>query len=256
MSQYSVAERRHDILERVLREGRVAVSELAQALGVSEVTIRTDLEALARQNLVVRTHGGAIPISRLSPDLSLALRRQKQVLAKDHIGHTAAAMVHDGDAIFLDTSSTALAIARHLGHLRHVTVITNSIAIVQELMESPEVSVVMPGGRLRRETASLIGTDGLTQLARYNVQKGFFGAHGLSLVEGLTDVSSDEADIKRVMVERCTQVIAVVDATKWGRVGLASFANIDDLDAVVTDLAAPADLVAQVQARGIQVVQV
>lgn len=256
MSHYSLAERRHDILERVLREGRVTVAELAQALGVSEVTIRADLQALARQNLIVRTHGGAIPINRLSPDLSLALRRQKQVLAKDHIGQTAAAMVHDGDAIFLDTSSTALAIARHLDHLRHVTVITNSIAIVQELMEVPEISVVMPGGRLRRETASLIGTDGLPQLARYNVQKGFFGAHGLSLVEGLTDVSSDEADIKRVMVERCTRVIAVVDATKWGRVGLASFANIDDLDVVVTDHGAPADLVAQVQARGIQVIQV
>lgn len=256
MPHFSVTERRHEILERVLHDGRVAVVELSEALGVSEVTIRADLQALADQNLVVRIHGGAIPVSRLSPDLSFTLRRQQQVMAKDHIGRAAAAMIHDGDAIFLDTSSTALAIARHVSHLRHVTVVTNSIAIVQELMDAPEISVVVPGGRLRRETASLIGTDGLAQLARYNVQKGFFGAHGLSLVEGLTDVSSDEADVKRVMVERCSQTIAVVDATKWGRVGLASFAYIDDLDTIVTDHNAPADLVAEVQARSIQVLHV
>lgn len=256
MPHFSLAERRHEILERVLHDGRVAVTDLSQAMGVSEVTIRADLQALADQNLVVRTHGGAIPVSRLSPDLSFALRRQQQVQAKDHIGQTAAGMIRDGDAIFLDTSSTALAIARHLSHLRHVTVVTNSIAIVHELMEAPEISVVVPGGRLRRETASLIGTDGLAQLTRYNVQKGFFGAHGLSLAEGLTDVSSDEADVKRVMVKRCSQVVAVVDATKWGRVGLASFGYIEDLAIIVTDHNAPVDLVAQVQARGIQVIQV
>jgi DeoR/GlpR family transcriptional regulator of sugar metabolism len=256
MQDYSVAERRHAILEQISQQGRVAVADLSQAFGVSEVTIRADLQALAEQNLLVRTHGGAIPTSRLSPDLSLALRRQQQVLAKDHIGEAGAALVRDGDSIFLDTSSTALAIARHLTDRRHVTVITNSLAIIQELLDRPGIDVVVPGGRLRRETASLIGVDGAETLTRYNIQKGFFGAHGLSVAEGLTDVSADEAEVKRLLVNRCRQVIAVIDATKWGRAGLASFARVADVDVVITDHNARPDLVEQVKSAGVEVMLV
>lgn len=254
--EQSVQERRHDILDSVLRTGRASVTDLSQAFGVSEVTIRTDLQMLADQGLLVRTHGGAIPASRLSPELSLALRRQQQPLAKDHIGEAGAALIQHGDAVYLDTSSTALAIARHLTQHRHVTVITNSIAIVQELADAPNLTVVVPGGRLRRETASLIGVDGLDFVRRFNIQKGFFGAHGITLDEGLTDVSVDEADVKQVLVGLCRQVVAVLDATKWGRVGLASFAALDQVDTVITDQSAPVDLVAQARAAGVDVLLV
>jgi DeoR/GlpR family transcriptional regulator of sugar metabolism len=254
--EQSVQERRHDILDNVLRTGRASVADLSQAFGVSEVTIRGDLQMLAEQGLLVRTHGGAIPANRLSPELSLALRRQQQTLAKDHIGEAGAALIEDGDAVWLDTSSTALAIARHLTHHRHVTVITNSIAIVQELADHPNLDVVVPGGRLRRETASLIGVDGLDFVRRFNIQKGFFGAHGLTVDEGLTDVSVDEAEVKQVLVGLCRQVVAVLDATKWGRVGLASFAPLDQIDTIITDQSAPPGLVAQVQAAGVDVLLV
>lgn len=256
LKDVTVPERRHEILNRINREGRVTVTELSQFFGLSEVTIRQDLQAMAEQNLVVRTHGGAIPAGRLSSELSLALRRQQQVLAKDRIGAAGAALIQDGDAVFLDTSSTALAIALRLSHHREVTVITNSLAIVQELMLYPDLTVVMPGGRLRRETASLIGGDGLGMLANYNIQKGFFGAHGLSLNEGLTDVSADEAEVKAALVERCHEVIAIVDATKWGRVGFASFAPPLSIDRIITDADAPADLVARVREAGISVLSV
>jgi DeoR/GlpR family transcriptional regulator of sugar metabolism len=114
----------------------------------------------------------------------------------------------------------------------------------------------MPGGTLRRETASLIGVDGLEILQKFNIQKGFFGAHGISLPEGLTDVSADEAAVKRPLVAMCRQVVAVLDATKWGRVGLASFAGLEDVDCIITDRDAPADLVEQVRALGIEVILV
>lgn len=254
--EQSVQERRHEILDNVLRSGRVSVGDLSQAFGVSEVTIRGDLQMLAEQGLLVRTHGGAIPANRLSPELSLALRRQQQTLAKDHIGEAGAALIQDGDAVWLDTSSTALAIARHLSHHRHVTVITNSIAIVQELIDYPHLAVVVPGGRLRAETASLIGVDGLDFVRRFNIQKGFFGAHGLTMDEGLTDVSVDEADVKRMLVGLCRQVVAVLDATKWGRAGLASFAALNQIDTIITDQSAPPDQVAQARAAGVDVLLV
>jgi DeoR family transcriptional regulator of aga operon/DeoR family fructose operon transcriptional repressor len=249
-------ERRQVILNQLNQTGRVTVLELSQQFGVSEVTIRADLQSLAEQNLVVRTHGGAVPPARGLGDLSLSIRLQQQVTEKSRIGEAGAAMVSNGDAIILDTSSTALAIAQRLKHHRDLTIITNSLAIAQGLLDVPGVSVVMPGGTLRRETASLIGVDGLEILQKFNIQKGFFGAHGINLPEGLTDVSADEAEVKRPLVAMCRRVIAVLDATKWGRVGLASFADLEDIDCIITDHHAPADLVDQVRALGIEVILV
>lgn len=249
-------ERRQEILRRVNQEERVSVAELSQQFGVSEVTIRSDLQALAERNLVVRTHGGALPSARSLYDLSLALRRQRQVQEKSRIGEAGAALVADGDAIFLDSSSTALAIAQHIRHHRHLTVVTNSLAVAQDMLDAPGVTVVMVGGTLRRDTASMVGTDGLEMLRKFNIQKGFFGAHGISLAEGLTDVSADEAEVKRPLVAMCHQVVAVLDATKWGRVGLASFAHLEQVDCIISDVHAPADVVAQMRELGIEVILV
>ena len=249
-------ERRQEILRRVNQEERVSVAELSQQFGVSEVTIRSDLQALAERHLVVRTHGGALPSARGLYDLSLALRRQRQVQEKSRIGEAGAALVADGDAIFLDSSSTALAIAQHIRHHRHLTVVTNSLAVAQDMLDAPGVTVVMVGGTLRRDTASMVGTDGLEMLRKFNIQTGFFGAHGISLAEGLTDVSADEAEVKRPLVAMCRQVVAVLDATKWGRVGLASFAHLEQVDCIISDVHAPADLVAHMRELGIKVILV
>lgn len=241
-------------MRRVDTTGRVIVAELSQELGVSEVTIRADLQALAEQKLLIRTHGGAISSGNNYDLLALAMRRQRQVQEKSRIGRAAAAMVMDGDAVFLDSSSTTLTMAPHLKNRRLLTIITNSLAVAQEMQDAPDIRVVMPGGVLRRDTASLVGTDGLEMLRKFNIQKGFFGAHGLNLPEGLTDVSADEAEVKRALVIACRQSITVLDATKWGRVGLASFAQPTEIDTVITDAHAPANLVEQVQAVGIEVV--
>ncbi len=230
--------------------------ELSRQLGVSEVTVRADLQALADRKLLIRTHGGAIPAGSGMHELALAMRRQRQVQEKSRIGEAGAAQVFDGDAIFLDSSSTALAIVQHLKNHRHLTIVTNSLAVAQEVLDASGVTMVMPGGTLQRETASLIGTDGFEMLRKFNIQKGFFGAHGISLPEGLTDVSADEAEVKRALVAMCRQTIAVLDATKWGRVGLASFAQPEEISSIITDVHAPVDLIEQVRSAGIEVIVV
>jgi DeoR family transcriptional regulator of aga operon/DeoR family fructose operon transcriptional repressor len=249
-------ERREQILAQLNQDGRVSVTDLSKQFGVSEVTIRADLQALAEHRLVLRTHGGAVLASRAFYDISLAKRRQQQVPEKSRIGEAGAAMIANGDAIFLDSSSTALAIAQRLKSHHDLTIVTNSVIIAHEMLDVPGVTVVMPGGTLRRDTASLVGTDGLGVLHGFNIQKGFFGAHGISLPEGLTDVSADEAEAKRPMVAMCRRVVAVLDATKWGRVGLASFARPEDIDCIVTDVHAPAELVGTVRSLGIEVILV
>ena len=131
---------------------------------------------------------------------------------------------------------------------RDLTVVTNSLVVAQEMLGLSNVTVVMPGGTLHHDTVSLVDADGLAALEKYHIQKGFFGAYGLSLTAGLTDVSAQEVEVKRPLVAMCYQVIAVLDATKWGRTGVASFAGLADVDTIITDVDAPSDLVSQVEA--------
>jgi DeoR/GlpR family transcriptional regulator of sugar metabolism len=249
------AERHQQILTLLSQNGRASVSELSQVFSVSEVTIRADLQALDTQHLIVRTHGGAV-VAPQAPELSLVLRRQKQAPEKERIGAAAVDLVADGDAIFLDASSTALALAYSLRDHRELTILTHSLYVAQSLLDAPGITVVMTGGTLQRDTISLLGIDGLAILEKYNIKTGFFGAHGLSFPEGLTDVSAGEADIKRAVVKMCRQVVALIDATKWGRVGPSSFARPHDLHAIITDPGAPPALVEQAIAIGVHVIQV
>jgi len=249
------AERQQHILAHLNRNGRVSVSELSQIFGVSEVTIRADLQTLTAAGLILRTHGGAVLVPR-APELSLTLRRQQQVDAKEHIGAAAAELVANGDAVFLDASSTALALAHSLRQRRDLTILTHSLVVAQSMLDATGVTVVMTGGTLQRETVSLMGTDGLAILRKYNLKTGFFGAHGLSFPEGLTDVSAGEAEVKRQVVALCRQVVALIDATKWGRVGPASFAHPGELHVIITDKQAPAGLVEQARSLGTRVMQV
>ena len=173
-------ERLGQITTLLEEQGRVSVSDLSERFGVSAVTIRNDLASLEHQGRLLRTHGGAVP--RPSPGLeppAFALRKELHVAEKERIGREAAALVRDGDAIALDASTTAWQVARHLKDRRELTVVTNGLFIALEFVESPGVTVVMPGGSLRAASASLVGDEGLCILDRYHVQKGFFGADGL-----------------------------------------------------------------------------
>jgi DeoR/GlpR family transcriptional regulator of sugar metabolism len=246
-------ERRQAILDLVNRQGRVAVADLSHRFDVSEVTIRADLQALADRGLIERTHGGAIPSGFGLPELSLVQRRQQQVAQKARIAETAAAQVADGEAIFLDSSSTVLAILPAIRQRRDLTIITNSLVVAQEMLGLTHITVVMPGGSLHHDTVSLIDPNGLALLSRYHIAKGFFGAHGITVQDGLTDVSEAEARVKRPLVQMCRRAIGLMDATKWGRTGIASFAAIEDVDAVISDSAAPAGMVADVREAGVEV---
>jgi DeoR family transcriptional regulator, aga operon transcriptional repressor len=248
-------ERQQKIVDLLLQHGRASVAELSQMFGVSEVTIRADLQTLSAQNLITRTHGGAVLMQRI-PELSLTLRRQQQVSEKESIGTAAAELVSNGDAVFLDASSTALALADHLRRHRDLTILTHSLVVAQSMLDAPGVTVVLAGGVLQRDTISLMDTEGLTLLRKFNIKTGFFGAHGWSTVDGLTDVSAGEAEVKREVVAMCRQVVALMDATKWGRVGSTSFANPSQVQRIITDKLAPEDQVAEARTLGIHVTQV
>lgn len=243
----------------LLEKGRVSVAELSERFGVSQATIRTDLDTLASRNLLIRAHGGAIACDSAEPErseleLSFVTRRGLHPEQKARIGVAAAAMIQDGEAIVLDASTTALSVADHIKAYRELTVLTNSIFVAMALLDPPGITVVMPGGFVRRDSASIVGDEDHAFIERFNFQHGFFGAKGFTLEEGLTDVNNAEVAIKRSFIERTKQVVAIVDSSKWGKVGLASFASTDQVDCVITDKDAPADMVAALREAGVDVV--
>jgi DeoR/GlpR family transcriptional regulator of sugar metabolism len=254
MNERAFPEERMDQIQDLLQaRGRVSVSELADRFGVSAVTIRSDLATLEHQGRLIRTHGGAMSKPDTGMEPAFALRQRICVAEKERIGRAAAALVQDGEAIALDASTTSWHVARQLKERRELTVVTNCLQIALEFIDAPHITVVMPGGTLRAASASLVGLLGVDLLQRYYVQKAFFGARGFTLEEGLTDVNQHEVELKNSIVQRAKEVIAVVDATKWGQVAFASFAPLDQIDRVITDAAAPSEMVAALRERKIQV---
>lgn len=253
--EHRLAERRQNILAALEEAGQLSVEDLSLRFDVSEVTIRQDLQALSNQGLLLRTRGRAFA-STVMPEFSFDVRQQQQAAQKRRIGQAAAAFVGHGDTIFLDASTTAQAIIPHLKTLSELTIITNSLKATMSLLDAPQIQVLLPGGHLRRESISLVGLPQTTLLDNINVQFGFFGARGVTVEEGLTDVNLDEVTMKQAMAERCRQVIGVVDCRKWGHVSAATFARLDQVNVLITDTEAPAALVQDIRAGGVDVILV
>ena len=249
-------ERQQHIARIVEENGRALVADLTARFGVSSVTIRKDLRVLETEGRVERAHGGALAPGRSRPERAFEVRERLQREEKEQIGATAAALVVDGESIALDASTTALAMARHLktrGGWVHLTVITNGLRIASELAGHPGITVAMPGGFVRWEALSVVGPLGKGLLENVNIQKAFMGAAGYTIDTGLSDATDDEAQIKRLIVDEASEVVALIDHTKWGRSAFATFCSTDRLTAVVTDAGAPADIADELRRRRIAV---
>jgi DeoR/GlpR family transcriptional regulator of sugar metabolism len=251
------AEERQQHIARIVEEhGRARVAELSRLFGVSGVTIRKDLDVLEQRGRLVRTHGGAVVASLAGAERAFDIRERLQRHEKHAIGKAAAAMVVDGESLALDASTTALAMARQLkarGGWLHLTVITNGLRIAAELAGHPGITVAMPAGVVRWEALSLVGPLSEGLFDKVNVQRAFMGAAGFSLEAGLTDATEEEAQIKRLFVRTATEVVGMVDHTKWERAAFATFCPTASLAAVVADAAAPEAMAESLRSRRIGV---
>jgi len=250
--------RRQRILGLVSERGDARVSELKDLFGVSEVTVRADLAALASRGLVVRTHGGAAMPDRglKSLELTFATRDVSNVELKRRIGQAAAELIESGHSVVLDASTTALQVARVMStqrSLHDVTVITNGVHTALELLDTPGVSTILTGGQLRATAVSLTGGLAADLLSKVHGSLGFFGARGLTRSQGLTDVNLQEVEMKAAMAAVCERVVALVDHTKLGQVSLATFVPIADLALVITDRGADPVIVAELEQAGVEV---
>lgn len=252
----SFPEERRTLIRALIEEnGRVSVDELTLRFQVSKVTIRSDLDWLEQDGVIRRTHGGAIFIASDVgyADPPFLDREQAQSQEKFRIGKAAAALIQPGDIVFLDAGTTSLNIAKHLRQRINITVVTMGLRVAMELEGAEGVTVVIPGGIMRRGSMSLVGDYTLNTLSSIHINKAFMGGKGLTLSEGLTDVNAFEVATKQFVARRADQVIGVFDHSKWGRVSFATFAEIAQISTMISDIKAPAALVEQLRASGIYV---
>jgi DeoR/GlpR family transcriptional regulator of sugar metabolism len=248
-------ERLKSIAERVMAGQAVYVNDLADEFGVSSSSIRIDLNELQEQGILKRTHGGAILADGLDGRLIAAKlpfeTRQQQLQAeKEAIGRAAATLIDDGDAILIDGGSTTFYVARHLGEKRGLTVITNAISLLPDLMAIPDAQVYVTGGLLDRGLVTLLGEIALDTICRFRAVKAILGMDGISADTGLTVIDPAVAATKRKMMAASRQLIVVSDHTKLDRVSLYTLAPLAAMHTLVTDAGAALETVEAIRACG------
>jgi DeoR family transcriptional regulator of aga operon len=250
------AERLSALLELLVTEGKIDVEESADRFGVSAATIRRDLDYLADQQLLSRTHGGAVP-NTTSYDLPLRYKSINHGEAKARIAQRAVAMLWPGCTVSLNGGTTTVEVARALpgvDALHHgVTVVTNAINIATELTVRPFIKIMVCGGVARPQSYELVGAIASETLSQFVPDICFLGATGLDPVAGVTTYDEAEAAINRVMVQQAKRTVVVIDSSKLGTVGFSRICRVQEVSAVLTDSDADPAMVDRLRDAGVEV---
>ncbi|GIV83779.1 MAG: GntR family transcriptional regulator [Candidatus Roseilinea sp.] len=253
-SNLSSPERQNQILQLLARNQRISVAEVCETFDVSEATARRDLEALAEQGKLQRVHGGAIALREAPPEAPILQREREQAAEKIRIGLAASALVQDGETVFLGSGSTVLEAARALRTKENLTVITNSLPVINTLAGLPNITLICLGGQLRESELSFIGHITEQALTEVRADKVLLGIRAISLEHGLTNDYLPETMTDRAILRIGREVILLADHTKLGRVAPAFVAPLESIHILVTDSAAPPDFLDALRERGIRLV--
>ncbi len=231
-----VSERRRRVLEEVRRKGAVTVTDLSERLGVSGMTIRRDLEALAGDGMLEKVHGGAtVRHAPSAEELDFDETSQQRRAEKEAIAEAAARLVEPGMSIGVSAGSTTWTFARHLRGVENLTIVTNSLRIAEEFRRSdPSRTVVITGG-VRTPSEALVGPVAVRALQVLHCDMLFLGVHGVDLQAGLTTPNLMEAETNRALVASAQELVVLADHTKFGKVGLSTIVELRDVNTLVTD---------------------
>jgi DeoR/GlpR family transcriptional regulator of sugar metabolism len=250
----SGTDRQLQILQLVERQQRISVADICATFEVSEATARRDLETLAAEGKVQRVHGGAIALTQAPPEQPILQRQDEQAQEKLRIGQAAAALVQDGETIFLGSGTTVLEAARTLRGRRNLTVITNSLPVVNALAGVEGITVICLGGMLRDSELSFIGHITEQALAEVRADKVLIGTRAISLEHGLTHEYLPETMTDRAILKSGREIVVLADHSKLGRAATVLLAPLERIHTIVTDELSPRDFVNAVQEKGIRVI--
>jgi DeoR family transcriptional regulator of aga operon len=251
------SQRRTKILALLREQGSVQVAPLADQYSVSTQTIRQDLKFLAKLGMVTRSYGGAVlhAPTEAVPEAEIHMKRRLFSLEKSGIGRAAAALIRPGDSIILDSGTTTLQIAVHIPDDIEARIVTNDLAIANELAHHKNVQLTMLGGSLRRKTMSMYGTQAETAMHSLLVDKVFLGVDGFDLERGITTHFEPEAILNRLMCAAAAQVIVVTDSSKFGRICLHRILDPSRVNTLVTDERIEPTLADQLSSLGVEVIR-
>lgn len=228
-------ERRDEIVQMLTQHTKLLVPELCTHFGVSPATIRNDLRDLEVEGKLRRTHGGAIPLGKTAFEPDSSTKEVEHIEEKRRIAQVAASLVEDGDTIALDTGTTTLELAKCLTQKQNLTILTNDIMIATWLEVNSRANLLVVGGSLRRHFHCTLGPMAVNGLASFNVDKAFMASNAFSLDKGFTTPSVELAETKRTMISIAAQVHMLIDSSKVRRVSFTKFADLADIDKLITD---------------------
>lgn len=248
------AERQKQILSTLTVRGRLSVAEIVEKFSISEATARRDLESLASQGKVHRVHGGVMAIEHAPPELPILERDGEQPVEKVRIGHATAGLITDKETVFLGSGTTVLEVARNLRGRYDLTVITNSLPVLNMLAGADGIAVISLGGILRESELSFIGHITEQALGELRADKVIIGTRGISLEHGLTNDYLQETLTDRAIMRIGREVIIAADHTKANRVSTVLLAPVDSMHTFVTDTETDNKFVQALSRRGIRVI--
>lgn len=244
-------ERQRCIVEMITARRSIRTTEIAQTFGVTEETARRDLERLEAEGQLSRTHGGAYRDDANRRDIPSSSRETMNVAEKQAIARCAVGQIEAGDTIFLDASSTTLALARILPDIQ-LTVLTNALKIAAELLARSSFRVVMMGGTLHERSLSCLGPLSEQALECYHVQKAFISCRGVDPVRGLSEANDEQARLKRKIISLSEQTNLLADHSKLPLKSVFFFAQLSEVDALITDCHPPEDIAAAAKSSGVK----
>jgi DeoR/GlpR family transcriptional regulator of sugar metabolism len=250
-----VSERRSKIMHLLQDKQRLTVKELAFKIGVSEATLRSDLNQMEEEGLLTRTHGGAILNEFASNETSFSARAKRNQKQKRLIAEKALDFVVEKQCILLDASSTTTELAYLLKQKNiRLTVVTSGVKAALELNENPNITVILIGGMLTKGSTSLEGTLGIDLLDQVNIDLMFTSANGFTPESGLTDFNLYEVQLKRELVKKSKVVIALIDHSKIGTVSSGVFAKTDQVNTIITDKEIEESITNELTSRNIELI--
>ena len=245
-------ERQKIILDKLNLDGAVWVSKLSEELGVTEETIRRDLEKLENQEVLVRTHGGAVPIIESTYELSLEKRKKTNLPAKEKLAKIAAEYIMPGDTIFLDSSTTTFYIAKEIKKMKNITVISNSLRVIDELSNSESIKTIAVGGVVSNNQSFVgyLAEDSIK--SNFFAMKFFFSSKGISPEAGIMESNDLECAIKKQMLDNSTEKYYLCDSSKIGRIGFYKLTPIENIDYFITDADLESDYIDKFNEYGVK----
>ena len=245
--------RQETILELLRENSQITVSELAGDFNISEVTIRRDINSLAKTGKILRTYGGAVSNEKVAYEFSFREKLNKNIKDKEKIGNLAASLVKEGETVLMDTGTTTLQVARSLCLKKKITVITNSLPIVSVLGGNPEIKVILLGGELQLEGSYLFGPTTEKELQNIYVDKCFIGTDGIDLKKGFFTTDFKLAHLAGLMMNAAKEVIIIADHTKFNRKSFVFFGKLRKVEFVVTDKGIDKKILRRLEKRKLKV---